>query len=197
MKNINNYTKSVAILLLICSTLIISCKSKKATIQKVTGAVEITEPFSSSEYLNDKDYFRAVSSGTSPDRVTAEKIAFQNSKSQLASLISTTIKKTTDQYTIQRTIDKTEVNNKFEELAREVTNQEMSNVQVKGKKLFQNPDNSFTYYIALEADKKEVFNGLHNRISNNQKLAQDYDKKKFEEIFNSEMDKLAKERSGN
>ena len=34
-------------------------------------------------------------------------------------------------------------------------------------------------------------------ISQNQKLAQDYDKKKFEEIFNSEMDKLAKERGGN
>jgi len=34
-------------------------------------------------------------------------------------------------------------------------------------------------------------------MSNNQKLSQDYDKKKFEEVFNAEMDKLAKERSGN
>jgi hypothetical protein len=42
-----------------------------------------------------------------------------------------------------------------------------------------------------------VLEGMDKAIGQNQKIAQDYDKKKFEEIFNSEMEKLAKEKSGN
>jgi hypothetical protein len=48
--------------------------------------------------------------------------------------------------------------------------------------------------IAIEANKQVVLNGIEKSVSNQKKLEQDYDKKKFEEIFNSEMDKLAKER---
>jgi hypothetical protein len=37
-------------------------------------------------------------------------------------------------------------------------------------------------------------NGIQNKLSRDQKLQVDYDKKKFEEIFNQEMEKLADER---
>ncbi len=83
-----------------------ACKSKKNTttpIEKSTGAVEITVPFSSKEYYSDKENFRAKSSGNSPDLQTAKKIAMQNAKSEMAGLIQTTVKKVTDQYTQQRT----------------------------------------------------------------------------------------------
>ncbi|MFY8189965.1 MAG: hypothetical protein ACOVK9_03290, partial [Bacteroidia bacterium] len=59
------------------------------------------------------------------------------------------------------------------------------------------PNNSFTYWVALEANKQAVLNGINKAMNNNQKLSQDYDRKKFEEVFNAEMDKLAKERGGN
>jgi flagellar motor switch protein FliM len=101
-----------------------SCKSKKnvTPIEKSTGAVEITVPFSSKEFYSDKDNFRAKSSGNSVDLQTSKKIAMQNAKSEMAGLIQTTIKKVTDQYTQQRQIgNQQEFNNKFEELAREVT----------------------------------------------------------------------------
>jgi hypothetical protein len=119
----------------------------------------------------------------------------QNAKSEMAGLIQTTIKKVTDQYTQQRQIgNQQEFNNKFEELAREVTNQQLTDIAVIGEKLFKEPNGTYTYWIAIEANKQVVLNGIEKSVSNQKKLEQDYDKKKFEEIFNSEMDKLAKER---
>ncbi|OYU94531.1 MAG: hypothetical protein CFE21_16130 [Bacteroidetes bacterium B1(2017)] len=178
-----------------------ACKSKKnaaTPIEKNSGAVELTVPFSSKEFYSDKESFRAKSSGNSPDQPTARKIALQNAKSEMAGLIQTTIKKVTDQYTQQRTVgNQADFNNKFEELAREVTNQELVDVRVIGEKLFKEQNNTYTYWIAIEANKQTVMNGIDKGVANNKKIEQDYDKKKFEEIFNAEMDKLAKERGGN
>jgi hypothetical protein len=174
-----------------------SCKSKKSVAQ-TTGAVEITVPFNSKEYSSDKDNFRAKASGNSPDLTTAKKIALQNAKSEMAGLIQTTIKKVTDQYTNQRTIGNAqEFSNKFEELAREVTNQQLTDVRIIGEKIFQEKNTTYTYWVAIEANKQAVYDGITKTVSNNKKLEQDYDKKKFEEIFNQEMDKLSKEKSGN
>lgn len=173
-----------------------SCKSKKGTpLDKQTGAIEIAVPFSSKDYQTDKENFRSKSSGNSMDLTTAKKIALQNAKSEMASLIRTTVKKVTDQYTNQRQIGNTQdFSNKFEEMAREVTNQELTDVRVIGEKIFQEQNKTYTFWVAIEANKATVLNGIDKGISKNAKLSQDYDKKKFEEIFNQEMDKLSKER---
>ena len=95
---------------------VVGCKSKKTTVQKETGAVEITVPFSGKEFRSDENYFRAKQIGKSPDLATAKKIAFQNAKSEMASNINSTVKKVTDQYTNQRTVGNAqEFENKFEE----------------------------------------------------------------------------------
>jgi len=173
---------------------VVGCKSKKTTVQKETGAVEITVPFSGKEFRSDENYFRAKQIGKSPDLATAKKIAFQNAKSEMASNINSTVKKVTDQYTNQRTIGNTqEFENKFEELAREVVNLEMSNVKEIGEKIFKEQDGSYSYWIAIESGKKEVFEKLDAKISSNAKLKQDYDKQKFQSIFDEEMKKLANE----
>lgn len=172
-----------------------SCKSKKATpIQKETGAVEISVPFSSKEYRSDENYFRSKQSGRSPSDATAKKIAMQSARAEMASNINATVKRVTDQYTNQRTVGNTmEFENKFEELSREVVNLEMSNVKEIGEKLFKEADGSYTYWIALEANKKEVFDKIDAKISNDAKLKLDYDKQKFQQIFDAEMKKLAEE----
>ncbi|MBL7918863.1 MAG: hypothetical protein JNJ40_01035 [Bacteroidia bacterium] len=170
------------------------CKSKKTPIQKETGAVEISVPFSSKEYRSDEDNFRAKQVGKSPDLATAKKIAFQNAKSEMAANINSTIKRVTDQYTNQRTVGNTqEFENKFEELAREVVNLEISNVREIGEKIFKETDGSFSYWIAIEAAKKTIFEKLDSKISNDAKLKLDYDKQKFQSIFDAEMKKLADE----
>ena len=70
------------------------CKSKKSTpVQKETGAVEISVPFSSKEYRSDENAFRAKQVGKSPDMATAKKIAFQNARAEMAANINATVKR--------------------------------------------------------------------------------------------------------
>ncbi len=187
--------KTIHLLVLPAIALIVvtGCKSKKS-IQKETGAVEITVPFSGKEYRTDENTFRAKQVGKSPDLATAKKIAFQNAKSEMASNINSTIKRVTDQYTNQRTVGNAqEFENKFEELAREVVNMELSNVKEVGEKILKEPDGSYNYWIVVEASKKEVFDKIDARISSDSKLKVDYDKQKFQQIFDEEMKKLSQE----
>ncbi len=174
--------------------LLSACKSKKQTVQKESGAVEITVPFSESKYRSDNEAFRAKQVGKSPDLATAKKIAFQNARAEMAANINAMVKRVTDQYTNQRTVGNTqEFENKFEELAREVVNLEMSNVKEIGEKIFKESNGAFSYWIAIEAGKKEVFDKLDAKISNNASIKLDYDKQKFQQIFDAEMKKLAEE----
>jgi hypothetical protein len=170
-----------------------SCKSPQS-IQKSTGAVEISVPFSDSKYKSDKDFFRSKNVGKSPDMATAKKIAFQNAKSELAGNIKAVIKRVTDQYTNQRTVgENQEFENKFEELSREVVDQTLTDTRVVDEKVFKESDGKYSYWVAIETSKQAILDGVSDKISKNQKLQLDYDKKKFEEVFNSEMDKLSKE----
>jgi hypothetical protein len=174
--------------------LLSACKSKKQTVQKESGAVEITVPFSESKYRSDNEAFRAKQVGKSPDLATAKKIAFQNARAEMAANINAMVKRVTDQYTNQRTVGNTqEFENKFEELAREVVNLEMSNVKEIGEKIFKESNGAFSYWIAIEAGKKEVFDKLDAKISSNASIKLDYDKQKFQQIFDAEMKKLADE----
>jgi len=61
------------------------------------------------------------------------------------------------------------------------------------EKIFKEQDGSYSYWIAIEVSKQSILDGVSNNISKNEKLQLDYDKKKFEEIFNSEMEKMSKE----
>lgn len=175
------------------SLLVVGCKAPKS-LEKSTGAVEISVPFSESKYKSDKDFFRSKNVGKSPDMATAKKIAFQNAKSELAGNIKAVIKRVTDQYTNQRTVgENQEFENKFEELSREVVDQTLTDTRVVDEKVFKETDGKYSYWVAIETSKQAILDGVSDKISKNQKLQLDYDKKKFEEVFNSEMDKLSKE----
>lgn len=195
MKNMKIITLTSITLLTV--TIAISCKSKKAvSVQKETGAIEISVPFSGREYRSDENNFRAKQVGKSPDLATSKKIAFQNARAEMAGNIQAVIKRVTDQYTNQRTVGSAqEFENKFEELSREVVNMQLSNVKEIGEKIFKEPDGSYTYWIAIEASKKEVFDKMDQRIANDSKLKLDYDKQKFQQIFDAEMKKLAEEKN--
>ncbi len=182
------------IVLTSCFVLVlVGCKSPK-TIQQSTESVEITVPFSSKEYRSDEENYRAKNMGKSPDIATAKKIAFQNAKAEMAGNVSSMIKRVTDQYTNQRTVGNAqEFENKFEEMTRDVVNLQLSSVKEIGEKIFKESNGSYTYWIAIEANKKEVFGKLDSKISSDSKLKLDYDKQKFQQIFDAEMKKLADE----
>ena len=167
-----------------------SCKSTKS-ISETTSSEEITLPFSDSKYQTDKDYFRAIQSGLSPDLATAKKIALQNAKTELASNVQTIIKAVTDNYTNQRTVgNRMEFENKFEELSRQVTNQKLTNVRVMGEKTFQEKDGRYTYWVAIEMPKEELLNDISSEISKDEKMQLDFDKYQYEKILEQEMEKF-------
>lgn len=172
-----------------------SCSSKKEVTQVVTKSNEIELPFTSKEFKSNKEAFRASQFGKSIDLSTAKKIALLNAKSELAGNIQATIKKVTDSYTNQRTVsDKQDFENKFEELAREVVNQTLTEVKIIGEKVtHESNGGAFNYYIAIEISKDVVLNNVSDKISKKEKLQLDFDKKKFEEVLNAEMSKLEKE----
>ena len=184
---------------LIASMILFSaCKSakKSTTFQKENNAVEIILPFTGPEYSSNKDLFRARQSGTSPDLPTAKKIALQNAKAEIASDIESVIKRTTDQYTTQRTIaTKQEFKNKFEELSREVVKQNVVDATTIAEKVFKEKDGSYTYWVVVEVPKQSVVEGLNNKISKNQNLQLDFEKSQYEKTFNAEMDKFEKEQN--
>ncbi len=173
-----------------------SCKHKKAVpLAKQEGLIEISTPFDSKDYRNDEENFRSKQTGKSPDLATAKKIAYQNARAEMAANINAVVKRVTDQYTNQRTIgNKQEFENKFEELSREVVKLEMSNVKELGQKTFQDPsDKAYIVWIALEANKTGVLEKIDAKISSDAKLKLDYDKQKFQSIFDAEMKKLGEE----
>jgi hypothetical protein len=178
---------SIALLLSSCGG------PKKASAEN--GSTEITLPFQGKEYRTDKEFFRSVQSGKSPDMSTAKKIALNNAKAEIAGLINSKIKTVTDNYTNQHsTANAQDFENKFETMTREVVNQQLSDISIKDDKLFKEKDNTYTSWVCIEISKEAVLNGINNSVSKNQKLSIDYDKKKFEETYNAEMDKMEKDK---
>ncbi len=166
---------------------------KKASAEN--GSTEITLPFQGKEYRTDKEFFRSVQSGKSPDMSTAKKIALNNAKAEIAGLINSKIKAVTDNYTNQHsTANAQDFENKFETMTREVVNQQLSDISIKDDKLFKEKDNTYTSWVCIEISKESILNGINSNISKNQKLSIDYDKKKFEETYNAEMDKMEKDK---
>ena len=169
-----------------------SCKSSKDAGTAVSeGMQEITVPLSGKEFQSNKEFFRAKSVGKSPDLATAKKIALNNAKVEIAGLISGKIKSVTDNYTNQRSVSNAQdFENKFENISREVVSQQLTDITVIGEKVFKDKAGNVEYYVAIEISKENILNGITNKVSQNQKIQIDYDKKKFEEVLNAEMAKM-------
>ena len=172
---------------------VVGCGSSKkvATIPATVGMTKVSVPLSGTEYQTNKEYFRAKSSGKSPDMATAKKIALNNAKTEIAGLIQSTIKSVTDNYTNQRSIaNAQDFENKFENLSREVVSQKLSDITIIGEEVFKDQMGTVEYWVAIAISKETILNGITSKISQDQKLQIDYDKKKYEETFNAEMEKM-------
>ncbi|MCT4589025.1 MAG: hypothetical protein N4A71_14480 [Carboxylicivirga sp.] len=172
-----------------------SCKSKeKVTTNSEVGTILENMPCEDAG-RSDKKFFRASAMATSSDLSLAEEKALLNAKQRLVTLISSNTKSVTDRYVNEREFgDASEFEQKFENLTREVADETISNVVVACQKKSVLANGKYRGFVAVEVSKEDVLNGINNKISNNQKLQVDYDKAKFEEIFNQEMQKMAEER---
>lgn len=170
-----------------------SCKKEEETVKANAGATKVTIPCQS-EGRSDKDFFRADASSGSQDMNLSREKSLSAAKQRLAGLIETKIKSVTDRYVNETEFgENSQFEAKFENLTREVINQKLVDVAVICEETFKEANGKFTTYTAIEVSKDAMLNGIENSLSKNQKLQVDYDKAKFEEIFNEEMSKMEDE----
>lgn len=173
-----------------------SCKSKIKTVSAASEVGKILEDLPCENAgKSDKKFFRATSMATSSDLQLAKEKALLLAKQRLVTLVNSNTKSVTDRYVNEREFSNaSEFEQKFENLTREVADETLTNIVVTCEKASVLDDKKYRAFIAIEVAKEDVLNGIENKISKNQKLQVDYDKKKFEDIFNQEMEKMAAEK---
>lgn len=177
---------STAALLLVAA----SCKSKKGIVvadeSNIIAALPCDEFKSSTETV-----FRATQSQKSSDLSLSREKALVVAKQRLAGLIETKIKSVTDRYVDEyQTNAGLEMKGKFNNLTREIINQQLNDVKILCEKTAREKDGTYTSYVAVEMSKDALKTAMENKLSDKAKLAIDYDKMKFEQIYNEEMKKL-------
>ncbi|MEJ7644498.1 MAG: hypothetical protein WKF87_07870 [Chryseolinea sp.] len=168
--------------------LMIGCKGK----QKIPkGESEVTVPCSGSDYFTTTKFFRANSIGESQDQVTSKKKALSNARAELAASIQTTVKAVTDNYTNSREMNnKEQVEERFEQLNREIVDQQLSGLKTICEKLVKTNQDTYKTYVAIELSAEDLVTKYNERLSKDDRLKIDYDYEKFKETFNQEMEKL-------
>ncbi len=173
-----------------------SCKGKKkiATNSEIGTLLENMPCEDAGK--SDKNFYRSSALATSSDLSLAKEKALLLAKQRLVTLINSNTKSVTDRYVNEREMgDAADFEQKFENLTREVADETLNNIVVACEKASVLDSKKYRAFVAIEVNKKELLEGINKKITNNQKLQIDYDKKKFEEIFNQEMEKMANERN--
>ncbi len=172
-----------------------SCKSK----EKVSAKSEIGDMIEDlpceDQGKSNKNFFRASAMSTSSDLSLAKEKALLLAKQRLVTLINSNTKSVTDRYVNEREIgDAAEFEQKFENMTREVADETINNIVVTCEKASVTQDKKYHGFVAIEVHRDDVLNGIDRRISNDEQMQLDYDKQKFQEIFEEEMEQMAKER---
>ena len=173
---------------ILTSILLVSCGGSKE-VAAPKGETEIILPCS--EHKTDKNTFRVYSFGESLDQAVAKKKALSNARTELAGMISTTMKAVGDNY-----VKSTEVNNVeevlelFEENARTVINQQLSGAKSICDRMMVTQSGKYKYYIALELSGDNIVKDYYKSLSKNDKIMVDYNYEKFKETFEKEMENM-------
>jgi hypothetical protein len=186
MKNLMRFSTVLAFAAAIAVS---GCKSKAPM---PTGEKEVVVPCSGPEFFTNSKIFRANSIGESMDQVTSKKKALTNARNELAQSIQTTVKTVTDNYTNSREMNKREeLEQRFEQLNREVVDQSLQGVRTICEKLVQTKEGNYKTYIAIELSADDLVKQYNERLSKDERLKIDYDYEKFKQTFDAEMNKKA------
>ena len=174
-------------------TAAVSCKSKKGTLttkDKDSGMEVLNLPCDEFR-TSTEQAFRSTQSQKSSDLSLSREKALVVAKQRLAGLIQTKITSVTDRYVDEyQTNAGLEMKGKFNNLTREIISQQLNDVKILCEKTVPGKDGSYTSYVAVEMNKDALKVAMENKLSDKAKVAVDYDKMKFEQIYNDEMKKL-------
>lgn len=185
MKKLTYYS---FVLLGLAAIIIDGCKSKEKTPK---GETKVVVPCSGSQFFTDNKVFRANSIGESMDLVTSKKKALANARAELAASIQTTVKAVTDNYVNSREMNnKEEVEERFEQLNREVIDQKLTGIRTICEEQTKSEQGNYKTYIAIELSASDLVASYNEKLSKDERLKIDYDYEKFKETFEKEMEKM-------
>jgi hypothetical protein len=113
-----------------------------------TLGTKVKEPFSGDKYESNNRYFRGTGKGESMDENVARNKADLQAKKVLAQQVETNIKVVADQYLGETELNnKSEITDKFQSLAREVTNTQIADLRKIGEEKYKKEDGTYSVYM--------------------------------------------------
>ena len=177
-------TYSSIFLFALAGAVMIGCKK---TEKLPKGEKEVNIPCSGPDYFTNKSFFRANSLGESSDLVVSKKKAMDNARAELAASIQSTVKTVTDNYVNSREMNnKEQVEERFEQLNREIVDQKLTGLKTICEKLMKTDQTTYKTYIAIELSAEDLVATYNERLSKDDRLKIDYDYEKFKETFEKE-----------
>jgi len=162
------------------------CGTSSKPITKVNEEVEISVPCA--EYFTDANFFRGQGVAQSKDLNTAREKARMAANTELAGSMTTWIKQLSEKYVSDFGQTPADYEESFESLTRQKIDEQMSNVTVACNKVTKTSDNMYKVYMAVEVDRKKVFESLDKSLSADKKLSTMYQKEKFRALYEAEME---------
>jgi hypothetical protein len=177
------YMKSSAWFLLLSAVVLVACASGGF-------GKKVNEPFQGNAYESNNRFFRSSGKGESSQDNIAKGKADIEAKAMLASQVSTTVKRVTDQYLGQTENEAAaDVADKFQSLVREVMNTDLADLRKVGeKKFFDKKNNKYTVFIAYEIKKNAMFRYMKKQAKTDQQV-NERQRAMIEKIIDEELKK--------
>lgn len=149
-------------------------------------------PCQGGKYESDKTAYRGAGYAESSDLTIARDKALILAKEALANSIKSQINSTTSLYLSSKTTSSiSEFKQEFESINNESVDETLEGVIVICQKQERIKGNINKFWIACEIGTMPVINKIEEKIYSSKSLKIDFDKERFEKIFNSELEKLS------
>ncbi len=149
--------------------------------------VEEAIPLSGAQYRSNAEYYRAVQNGVSTERSTAQKIAMQNCRQDLAAAIQADVKLVIENYVKnQDTGVAAEHKSQYQELAYG-RRPAVARRAGRREKMFRQDNGSFRYYVCMQLPKAALEAAIEDAIAKDAKLNLEFDRAQFKKIFEEQM----------
>ena len=202
MKNVLRYGMAGWVVMILAT----GCGSQAP--QSSVKRTEIELPFP--DHRSDKEAFRGVGTGKSPDRGVAMEQAKLDARTSIAQEVETGVKSAIERYREQynSTDDTigTSYGTKMEELTLNLVDQTLNNTRIENQKIYELEDGNKLLYeanVAMTLRRDDFMNALERAIDDNNTMSDDtkvrieYDRQKFRKVFEQEMEQLRKEEGVN
>lgn len=178
----------VAVIAVGAGTICSSCSPKSVAV--ASGEKEVSIPCD--DKRTDKEFFRGLGIGQSKDLNTARDKARMAANAELAGSITTLIKQVQERYVNDAGQKPSDYSELFEGMTKQVVNQQISNLSVACNRTTQTAEGMYKVYMAVEANKEDVYKALEKNFEGEKKLETLFNREKFRQNFDAEMADFAK-----